>query len=212
MRLRLTFSKAGALRYTGHLDLQRIWERACRRADLPLSYSHGFHPQARISMAAALPLGFLGQAELVDLYLEQDLPEPEVLNRLQASLPPGMEVSSAEAIAVQQPALQTQVLSAKYEVQFLDPVDRATISPGITRLLAATSIPRVRREREYDLRPLIESLAIKDKIDDDQVILTMQLAASPSRTGRPEEVLAELGIEPVPTRITRTALLLKPGD
>ncbi|MDP3186130.1 MAG: TIGR03936 family radical SAM-associated protein, partial [Anaerolineales bacterium] len=64
--MRITFSKTGALRYTGHLDLQRIWERTARRAGLPLVYSQGFHPQPKIQIAAALPLGFSGRAELVD--------------------------------------------------------------------------------------------------------------------------------------------------
>lgn len=208
MRLRLTFSKAGTLRYTGHLDLQRVWERACRRADLPLSYSRGFHPQARISMAAALPLGFLGEAELVDLFFDSDLPELEVLKRLQANLPHGLEITSIQAVDGQRPPLQTQVLSATYEVLLLDPVDPDNLATGVARLLAAASILRKRRDKEYDLRPLVEALEIMDDQQGDRVTLNMQLAASPSRTGRPEEVLAELGLEPTTARITRTALVL----
>ncbi len=53
MRLRITFSKQGALRYTGHLDLHKIWERTARRAGLPLAYSQGFHPHPQIQLAAA---------------------------------------------------------------------------------------------------------------------------------------------------------------
>ena len=52
MRLRITFAKQNALRYTGHLDLHRIWERAARRAELPLAYSQGFHQQPKISLAS----------------------------------------------------------------------------------------------------------------------------------------------------------------
>ena len=58
MRVRLTFTKQGALRYTGHLDLHKILERSIRRAKLPLAYSQGYHPQPKINLAAALPLGF----------------------------------------------------------------------------------------------------------------------------------------------------------
>jgi radical SAM-linked protein len=67
MRLRITFAKQGALRYTGQIDLHRIWERSARRADLPLAYSHGYHPQPKIQLAAALPLGFSSRCEVVDL-------------------------------------------------------------------------------------------------------------------------------------------------
>jgi radical SAM-linked protein len=64
MRLRITFSKTGSLRYTGHLDLQTVWERTARRAGLPLAYTQGFHPGPRIQIASALPLGFIGHAEI----------------------------------------------------------------------------------------------------------------------------------------------------
>ncbi len=74
MRLRITFSKSGSLRYTGHLDLHSIWERTVRRAGLPLSYTHGFHPGPKIQLASALPLGFIGCAEIVDLWLDEEFP------------------------------------------------------------------------------------------------------------------------------------------
>ena len=69
MRVRITFSKQGALRFIGHLDLHRLWERAMRRANLPLTYSQGFHPQPKISLAAALPLGFSSRGEVLDARL-----------------------------------------------------------------------------------------------------------------------------------------------
>src|SRR5512136_271004 len=71
MRLRITFSKNGALRYAGHLDLQTTWERTVRRAGLPLAYTHGFHPGPKIQIASALPLGFIGRAEIVDIWLDE---------------------------------------------------------------------------------------------------------------------------------------------
>ena len=72
MRLRITFSKTGSLRYTGHLDLQTVWERTARRAGLSLAYTQGFHPGPRIQIASALPLGIAGNAEIVDLWLDTD--------------------------------------------------------------------------------------------------------------------------------------------
>src|SRR3990172_977319 len=72
IRCRMTYQKTEALRYTGNLDLQKIWERFLRRADLPVAYSQGFHPQPRIQQAAPLPLGFLSRAELADIYLDDD--------------------------------------------------------------------------------------------------------------------------------------------
>ena len=71
MRLRITFSKSGTLRYIGHLDLQSVWERTVRRAGLPLAYTQGFHPGPKIQLASALPLVFIGRAEVVDLWINE---------------------------------------------------------------------------------------------------------------------------------------------
>ena len=61
------------MRFTGHLDLHRAWERTFRRAGLPLAYSQGFNPHPRLNLASALPLGFTSEGEVIDVWLEQDL-------------------------------------------------------------------------------------------------------------------------------------------
>ena len=125
MRIQITFSKQGSLRYTGHLDLHKLWERAARRAELPLAYSQGFHPQPKMNIAAALPLGFSSRCEVLDMRLK----------------------------------------------------------------------------KEYDLRPLIEELYLVP-----ENMIYMKLTAKEGATGRPEEVLDELGIAFEETRIERTCL------
>jgi len=70
MRLRITFSKEGWLIYSSHLDLMRVWERALRRAGAPLAYSGGFNPRPKLQIARALPLGHVGEGELIDVWLE----------------------------------------------------------------------------------------------------------------------------------------------
>ena len=75
-RLRLTFAKTEAMRFTGHLDLHHTWERTFRRAGLPLAYSQGFNPHPRLNLASALPLGFTSECEVIDVWLEQEM-EPE---------------------------------------------------------------------------------------------------------------------------------------
>jgi len=208
MRLRITFSKSGTLRYTGHLDLHRIWERTCRRAEIPLSYSQGFHPQPRISLAAALPLGFIGQAELVDIWLDQDEDMLTILKSLQAASPPGLVLTAIQMVDAHQAALQTQVRSAEYDILFLDEIDPGKVEIRLVEMLSSESIPRQRRGKDYNLRPLLEGLELKSSKSDGQNHLSMRLSASPAATGRPEEVLAELGFSPENTRISRTRLIL----
>ena len=208
MRARITFSKQGALRYTGHLDLHRLWERAMRRADLPLSYSQGFHPQPKISLASALPLGFSSRGEVLDVRFNDEIPTEEITARLKVSLPPDIQVTHVESVDESEPALQTQVLSATYDVHLTEPVDGSDLTRKVEGLLASESLPRERRGKIYDLRPLIETLDVNIEADG-KVWMQMKLAARDGATGRPEEVLNALGILPEYTLVERTLLIFQ---
>src|SRR6188474_1299535 len=116
MRLRITFAKQGALRYTGHLDLHKLWERTARRAALPLAYSQGFHPQPKMNIAAALPLGFSSRCDVLDMRLEREIPLEGLRAKLQETLPIGIQVSSGRGVEDSLPALQTRCAAAEYDV------------------------------------------------------------------------------------------------
>jgi radical SAM-linked protein len=209
MRIRITFVKQGALRYTGHLDLHKLWERAARRAELPLAYSQGFHPQPKMNMAAALPLGFSSRCEIMDMKLERNIPLDDLPTRLNSTLPSGLQVVGVVQVDERAPALQTQVASAEYEVALTDSstslrVDRTELQQKIDSVLEAESIPRERRGKTYDLRPLIEDLELRQ---DDKI--RMRLTAREGATGRPEEVLDVLGIAFEDTRVERTRLIFQ---
>lgn len=207
MRLRITFAKVGPLRYTGHLDLHRLWERAARRAELPLAYSQGFHPQPKLTIAAALPLGFSSRCEVLDMRLEQEIALEGLREKLQETLPTGIQVTSVETVDEKLPALQTLVASAEYQVTLTDSssslrVDSVELKRRVDSVMASESIVRERRGKTYDLRPLIEELGLAQ----DGTIF-MRLAAREGATGRPEEVLDILGIAFEETRIERTKLI-----
>jgi radical SAM-linked protein len=115
-RVRLTFSKERALRYIGHLDVVRMWERAFRRAKLPLAYTLGFTPHPRLTLAAPLALGVTSEAELMDVYLREPLTADEVAARIAAQLPAGCRVVAAAALPVEGAALTAQTRWAQYRV------------------------------------------------------------------------------------------------
>lgn len=208
MRARITFTKQGPLRYTGHLDLHRLWERAMRRAELPITYSQGFHPQPKISLAAALPLGFSSRGEVLDVRLNDDIPVEEIATRLKDSLPPDIQVLKVESVDERAPALQTQVLSATYEARLSEPIDPSELTRRVEEMMKAETLPRERRGKFYDLRPLIEMLSVITEANG-KVWLRMVLAAREGATGRPEEVLTALGIEPDTVRVERTRLIFQ---
>ena len=207
LRIRITFAKTPAMRYTGHLDLHRAWERTFRRAALPLAYSQGFNPHPRLNLASALPLGFTGQAELIDAWLELDLPLPEVQAALQRALPPGLQITQIETVDLRLPALQTELEASEFHLTFLEPfpelVERAEA------LLSTPSLPRHRHERDYDLRPLILDLHTLPPDSSGHPQLSLRLAARAGATGRPEEVLAALGYDPQLARVHRTRLFFR---
>jgi radical SAM-linked protein len=221
MRVRITFSKAGQLKYIGHLDLYALWERAARRAGLPLAYTNGFHPQPKIYFASALPLGFTSLCEVVDLRLIQDVDLSDLAERLKAVMPSGISILNIDSVDELAPALQTQVIAAEYEVTLTETIIVSdpsrlpawSIGPGtgrgylkqrIEELLATPSLPRERRGKAYDLRPLIEKLeAVSEKK------IFMRLTAREAATGRPEEVLDALGISIENALIQRTSLIFQ---
>jgi radical SAM-linked protein len=208
MRIRLTFTKLGMAKYSSHLDLHKTWERTLRRAGAPLAYSQGFNPQPRMQLAAALPLGFTSECEVMDVWLEGQPDLAALRAELDRAAPPGIRVLTFEAVDERLPALQTLVRSAEYRVTVETAASAEELESRVAGLLAAASLPRERRGKPYDLRPLIETLAVEapDPARPAAHGLRMQLAAREGATGRPEEVLAALGLDPATAGIHRLKL------
>ncbi len=209
VRYRIRFAKRGTLRFTSHLDLARVWERTLRRAGAPLVYSQGFNPRPRIQIAAALPLGFESTCELLDVWLEgDDIPPPDDLTAaLRRAAPEGLEVESIWPVDVRGPALQNLTRSATYEVVPGQNVSAGELKARLADLLSQETIWRERRGKRYDLRPLILDAAV---LSGDPAVLRLEMALSPEAgTGRPDEVLDALGLDPLSAHVMRTALALE---
>ncbi len=207
MRIRTYFSKTEALRYIGHLDLFRAWERTFRRSGLPLAYSQGFHPGPRLNLACALPLGVTSDGEILDAWLEMDWPLTDIRNAMGAALPPGLTIQSINEVDAKLPSLQTQVVSAVYVITFLDEIQ--DLAGRAERILSAKELIRRRRDRLYDLRPLLEGVTIIQPDELGKSRIRTQLAAREDATGRPDELLDELGIKFEDTRVHREKLVLR---
>jgi radical SAM-linked protein len=209
-RLRITFAKTEAMRFTGHLDLHHTWERTFRRARLPLAYSQGFNPHPRLNLASALPLGFTSQDEVIDVWLEQAITPDAVRQALDPALPPGLKVLDIQVIDPRRPALQSELEASDFTITLLE------ICPDLEQrcqaLLQTASLPRVRRDKAYDLRPLILALEALPADEQGHPRLFLRLAAREGATGRPEEVLAALDIPAEATRTHRTCLIFKHPD
>ena len=119
-KVRLRFAKRGDLRLVSHHDLLRCLERTLRRAQIPMAVSQGFNPRPKIVFALALALGIEGRREVVELELAEPLEPAEVLQRLTAVSPPGLDWLDVEAVAPGRSAPQVEAVQYFLEV----PVDR----------------------------------------------------------------------------------------
>jgi len=208
-RLRVTFARGEEMKYITHLDLMRFWERALRRAGLPVAYSEGFTPHPQISLAAPLPVGTTSDAELMDVFLTERIMPREFLEKAAEQLPAGIAVVAAEEVGLALPSVQADVRFAEYEVT-VSGADRDDAMRKIEGFLAAATVPWEHRRQEevrsYDIRALVERIDVADGTDG-ELALRMRLRSDSSGSGRPEQVVAALGLS-APQRIHRTKLVL----
>ncbi len=190
-RYRFHFEKNENMKYTGHLDLHRTLERTFRRSTLPLAYSQGFNPHARITLALALPLGCTSSDEIVDFWLNEPLEIEDVEKKLKKGLPPGLTYVALEPISIQAPKPQNMVQSAIFTITLRNE-DVALIKKVQAFMDADEVVIEKKRKgklKQVNIRPLVEDMVVVQ----DGKSLSMQLAALPSTTGRPDDVMKAMG-------------------
>ncbi len=218
-RYRITFGKGRELRFTGHLDLHKALERTFRRAKLTLAYSEGFSPRPKINIGAALPLGCTSEADLVDVELIQEIETARLIEALSAAAPPGLTISEIAGVPGGSPKLQKLLQSSEYVIPIFGK-DMERLEARIETMLSSAELPRVRRGKEYDLRPLIEEMGLGDPQEVELQMagkssgtgrpmeLKFRLKARSGATGRPDEVLRALELDPTPLVPRRVRLIL----
>jgi radical SAM-linked protein len=195
VRIRFRFSKLGKVRFTSQRDVARMWERALRRARLPLAYTEGFSPRPQLSFGLALPTGAESLAEYLDVALDPvraagdgvDVATlPATLNGL---LPEGIDIEEAVVVERSKDSLQQMVTSCSWTMR-LAGLTREELSGLVDGLLAAGAVPITRerkgREEIDDLRPSVLALAVADATADHDV----------DPTGRTVGLVAELSTQP----------------
>lgn len=216
-RLRLTFRKEGAARYISHLDLARALERSLNRAGLPVAYTQGFNRRPRLSLAAALPLGYTSEAEVADVWLTKSVGPEAFLDRLRGYMAPGISLVSASHVPLTAPSLQQQMAESIYEIHFLDAADEFLLREKAEALLASPSIvcersrPKGNKTQSIDLRPLILGITLRES-NDAPAVLVLHLVHTANLTGKPDDVLAAMGFDPLDCRVHRLGLRFAGSD
>lgn len=208
-RFRVLFRKGERVRYISHLDVLRFWERAIRRAELPLSYSQGFTPHPKLAFASPLPLGFMSEAEVMDVTLDERI-DPDVFRaRLLPETTEDLSVVGISEIALSTLAPQAAILWADYRIDLVD-IDPELVRSAVKKFVDCLDFPwteeKKERSKTYNLR---SAVALLDAAPlDGGMRLTMRLQADATLTARPEQVLEAILPGVAPFAITRTGLLL----
>ena len=207
-RFRVWFRKGERVRYISHLDVLRAWERSLRRAELPLSYSQGFTPHPKLAFASPLPLGFVSEAELMDVTLDERVEPDEFVRRLSEQTTEDLAVIRVEEIALNSPAPQAAMLWCDYRLSLA--VEPAEAQTAVAAFMALESLPfredRGERVREYDLRKACAW--VHCRAIDGGTELEMRLQADQNLTARPEAIVSALFPGQTSPLIARTNIVL----
>ena len=214
-RVRLRYTKRGRLRFTSHRDFQRAFERALRRSEVPMAYSAGFTPHPRVSYANAAPTGTASEAEYLEIALAEPR-DPELLReRLNDSLPEGLDV--VEAVPAATGDFAERLAASEWRLR-LDGVAPDEAERAVRVFLAAGEVV-VRRQtkkgmRDFDARGAVASLGVEpggsDRPGSAPCAILRLVVRHLTPAVRPDDVLSGLRAvadlaPPVPAAVTRLA-------
>lgn len=216
VRVRLRFAKRGRLRFLSHRDVARSFERAVRRAGLPVAHSHGFSPHPRLSWVGAAPTGSASEAEYVEIGLTEPVDPGRLAAALDAALPDGLDVLAA-AVA-EGPALAERIDASRWSLE-LPGVAPAALRAALSALFARESVVVERvtpsGRRQIDVRAALVSADVGGSQasmtgDGDGCAILTAVVRQMTPAVRPDDVLGALAVvadlrPPVPAKATRMA-------
>lgn len=154
MRIIARFKKGDAVRFVSHLDVQRLFQRAFRRAGVPMAYSQGFNPHPILAFATALSVGCTSEAEWLDIKLAQEMEPGKFMGAVNAVLPRGFCILQALRMEDNYPALSACMCAASYTVG----TNATALAPAMEQLCAGPILVEKRSKagmRTVDLRPML---------------------------------------------------------
>ncbi len=197
MRIRAAFAKQDAAKFIGHLDLTKVFERAMRRAELPMAFSEGFNPHPKMSFGSALALGATSVREYVDIDLAEEMPPQEFGTRLTEQLPPGIALLEVKEIPMYTKALMAVLNCTCYQIKvpLLLPLTQAKFTEVLQRFVGQDSIPYVRYAKnkgrqDKDLKPYLRKLS--GQVSAEWLELELEVVLGNQGSVKPVEVVAVL--------------------
>jgi radical SAM-linked protein len=208
-KLRLRYAKRGPLRFTSHRDVARAFERALRRAEVPMAYSLGFTPHPKISWIGASPTGVASEAEYVEIQVIEPVDPATVAANLDGAMPAGLDV--LEAVTAAGGNLAERIEASRWRIE-VPQVSFDTLRGAVDRLLDARSVQveRLTKQgmRTIDVRPAVLTAEVSGHGEAYGILDVVVRQVTPAV--RPDDVMSALGVvaalePPMPAKATRMA-------
>ena len=192
-RVRIRYAKRGRLRFSSHRDLARAFERALRRAAVPMAYSAGFSPHPRISYVGAAPTGAASEAEYLEIGLVEPVDLAELRTAVDAALPPGFDV--LEAVEAGPGSLAERITASHWRIE-LPGVRPDELAAAVSRLLASPQaiVSRLAKagQREVNVRAALVALRVSQPGDEPGRAIMDAVVRQVVPAVRPEDILTAL--------------------
>lgn len=189
LKVRVKFSKEGAMKFIGHLDIMRYFQKAIRRAGIPIAYSGGFSPHMIMSFAAPLGVGVTSSGEYFDMELTEAMPSKEMVKRLNDTMADGMKVLSVRQIPdAKASACMALVAAADYSVSFREGKELSgDWKEKLQQFYAQDSIVILRKTKRSEQETDIKSWIYRLELRGDQI--WMQLSTGSVHNLKPDLVM-----------------------
>ena len=187
-KLRIRFAKRGRLRFASHRDFQRAFERALRRAGVPVAYSQGFTPHPKVSYAGAAPMGAASEAEYLEVAVTAKCDLVAVAAALDAALAPGLDI--VDVVEADQASLADRLQASAWSVELPDvPVEELAAAVGAFLAEPVVEVQRVTKNgvRTLDARGAVVRMAVDSTGPTLRLVVRHQ-----TPTVRPDDVLTGL--------------------
>ncbi len=216
-RIWLRVARTGKGRFLSHLEGQTAWMRSLRRANIPLSYSVGFHPRPTMAFSNAMPLGEESVGDYLDIELSETVDAASLPKRINATLPEGFEVIDAQVVPLKSPSLMGLVAGGIYKIQLFG-ADAEEVQEAIDDLLGAETVLSSRRTKaggrrgrrtlaDVDIRPMIHALRMEPNTA--VPTLHVELGGVDCKPGKPGEVVERMPCDPARARVVRVETLVR---
>lgn len=217
MKIRIKFSKLGVMKFIGHLDIMRYFQKAMRRANIPIAYSAGFSPHQIMSFASPLGVGLTSNGEYMDIELTAPISSKEAIYRLNEQMSEGMQILSFLELPDNAKNAMSSVAAADYTVMFRKEKEpsmdwKSKLEEFYKRETIPVTKQTKKNEIEMDLKEFIYSLSVEDQQ------IHMKVASGSVTNIKPELVMetfaafAGFTLEPFSLLVHRDELYTNCGE